>query len=306
MRAGNPPRWISGELLCQFAAEHTTAHRICSAPDRWVERFGNDYLVSYKTDAEDLIEALPAWLETHDLALDRIFRKHLPRQNAERIAPVLHSGDPTIDLATWVEERDVQFGIDFGAGYSAGLFVDQRANRAWARERRPGSVLNCFAYTCAFSVVTALEGARTVSIDLSRKSLDRGRANFERNGLDPAPHRFIADDVLDVLPRLSRRGERFDMIILDPPTFSRGNKGRRFDVEEDLETLILSALDVAGPGAHILVSTNCTRIDRHGLERMTRFALRTQRRAADFFHTEPPPDIPAFAAPSTLWLTLRG
>ena len=118
-------------------------------------------------------------------------------------------------------------------------------------------------------------------------------------------HRFLADDVLDVLPRLERRGEKFDAIILDPPTFSRGNRGRRWQVEEQIEDLLRAALELAGPGAAILISTNCTKLDRRALEQAGRFALKTARRGGDF-HSEPPlPDFPAGEGAQTLWLHLR-
>ncbi|MGB8168331.1 MAG: hypothetical protein WCF18_12610, partial [Chthoniobacteraceae bacterium] len=109
----------------------------------------------------------------------------------------------------------------------------------------------------------------------------------------------------DVIPRLARRGERFDCIILDPPTFSRGNKGRRFQVERDLEALLQAALEIATPRARILLSTNCTRLTRRELERIARFALKFQRQTADF-HNEPElPDIPRDAGAQTLWLSLK-
>ena len=111
--------------------------------------------------------------------------------------------------------------------------------------------------------------------------------------------------MLDVLPRLARKNETFDVIILDPPTFSRGNKGRRFQVEQDLEALLLAALELAAPRAKVLVSTNCTRLPRRALESIARFALKATRRAADF-HAEPPlPDVPPAAAAQTLWLSLK-
>ena len=202
----------------------------------------------------------------------------------------------------------MKFGLDFGAGYSAGLFLDQRANRAVARTGDVRRLLNTFAYTCSFSVAAALAGAETVSVDLSKKSLDRGRENFALNGLDPIAergHRFLADDVLEVLPRLARRGEKFDAIILDPPTFSRGNKGRKFQIEHDLEALFLAALEVAAPRARVLLSTNCTRLDRRALESIARYGLKIGRRAGDL-HSEPElPDIPAAQCAQTLWVTLK-
>ena len=264
-------------------------------------------LISYQDDpTRDALHAgLRAWSAKHGYAPRRIFGKFLPRQNADRVAPVLIEGDSALPLTTIVEENGMRFGLDFGAGYSAGLFIDQRANRAFLRRSTPHRLLNTFAYTCSFSVAAALAGAETVSVDLSKKSLDRGRENFALNGLDVAAHRFFADDVLDVLPRLARKGETFDAIVLDPPTFSRGNKGRRFQVESDLEALLLAALEVAAPRAKILLSTNCTKLPRRALENIARFALKATRRAADF-HAEPPlPDIPADAAAQTLWLSLK-
>ena len=207
-------------------------------------------------------------------------------------------------METVVQEAGMRFGLDFAAGYSAGLFIDQRANRALVCRRGAARLLNTFAYTCSFSVAAAMAGAETVSVDLSKKSIDRGRANFALNGLDQTKHRFIADDVLDVLPRLARRGEKFDAIVLDPPTFSRGNKGRKWQVENDFEDLLLATLELAAPKARILLSTNCTRLHRRALENIARFALKITRRAASF-HQEPAlPDIPAPFAAHTLWLFL--
>ncbi len=302
-----PPRWIDAPLLAAFAATGTDAHRLASSGDAWLERFGGDLLLSHQTDParDELLRQWPAWSAAQGVKVERLFAKFIPLKNAERIAPALLTGDPAAPLETVVRENGLRFGLDFAAGYSAGLFIDQRANRTFLRRSGVRRLLNTFAYTCSFSVTAALAGAETLSVDLSKKSLDRGRANFALNDLDPAGHRFLADDVLDVLPRLARRGETFDAIILDPPTFSRGNKGRRFQVEDDLETLLAAALEVAAPHARILLSTNCARLARRDLERIARFALKLQRRAGDF-HSEPPlPDFPAGQGAQTLWLTLK-
>src|SRR5262249_20095902 len=148
-------------------------------------------------------------------------------------------------LQTIVTERHLRFGIDFTAGYSAGLFLDQRENRSHLRRIAPRRLLNCFAYTCSFSVAAASAGALTLNIDLSSKSLGRGRDNFALNNLSTVDQRFIADDVFAVLPRLARRGEKFDAIILDPPTFSRSHEGKAFQVERDFEKLLLGAVELA-------------------------------------------------------------
>src|SRR6266404_2746412 len=90
-------------------------------------------------------------------------------------------------------------GTDFGTGYSPVLFLEQREKRRYVRHITPKRLLNCFAYTCSFSVSAAYVGAATLNIDLSKKSLARGRENFALNCLPTIEHRFIADDVRAVL-----------------------------------------------------------------------------------------------------------
>ena len=299
--------WISPELFAAFEAEGTSAHRLFTSRDAWVERLGRDVLISFKTDTarDEALAGLREWESRTGFQSERVFSRFLPRQNAERVAPVLMVGDPAASLHSVVTERGVRFGIDFGAGYSAGLFIDQRANRGRVRKLAPKRMLNTFAYTCSFSVVAAMAGAQTLSIDLSKKSLDRGRKNFELNGLPFDGQRFLADDVLDVLPRLERRGEKFDLIVLDPPTFSLGNRGRRWQVEEQIEDLLRTALELAAPKAAILISTNCTKLDLSALERTARFALKTARLGGNISHEPPLPDFPPGEGAQTLWVSLR-
>ena len=147
-----------------------------------------------------------------------------------------------------------------------------------------------------------MAGAQTLSVDLSKKSLDRGRANFVLNALPVESHRFMADDVLDLMPRLERRGEKFDAIVLDPPTFSRGNRGRRWQVEQGMEELVLAALEILAPQGALLLSTNCTKLTRRALEAIARFALKTRRRSASFHYEPKLPDFDPGEGAQTLWL----
>ena len=125
------------------------------------------------------------------------------------------------------------------------------------------------------------------------------------NNLPLDGHRFLADDVLEVLPRLERRGEKYDLIILDPPTFSLGNKGRRWRVEEQIEDLLRAALEIATPKAALLVSTNCTKLDRATLERTVRFMLKTSRLGGEISFEPALPDFPDGEGAQTLWVQLR-
>ncbi len=299
--------WIDPDLHRNFIGQQIDAIRLCTAPDGWVERYGVDVLISHKTDGalERLKTELCLWALNVDFKFRRVFARFLPKQNADREAPTLVLGDPDTNLESTALERSLCYAIDFSAGYSVGLFIDQRENRRFVRELAPATLLNCFAYTCSFSVAAATVGARTVSVDLSKKSLARGRENFALNSIPTTDHQFIADDVMSVLPRLGRRGEKFDVIILDPPTFSRTHRGKTFQVENDFETLLLAALEVAARTARILLSTNCSTLGERALEVMGRYCLKASRRAGDF-HREPAlPDFPPGVGAATLWLTLR-
>jgi 23S rRNA (cytosine1962-C5)-methyltransferase len=299
--------WLSAAQHAVFEAAGTTAHRLASGSGGWVEWLAGDAMISYKTDAalHELLQGLDQWTFASGYQPQRIFTRFLPIKNQERVAPQLHFGEADKSPATVVTEAGIRYGLDFEAGYSHGLFLDQRANRALVSTLRPKRMLNTFAYTCSFSVVAALVGAETVSVDLSKKSLDRGRENFSINGIDDSGHRFIADDVLDVLPRLGNRGDRFDAIILDPPTFSRGNKGRRWQVEQHFEDLLHAALELAMPKCSILLSTNCTTLTPTALERMARICAKTKHRTADYIRTAPLVDFPSGHGATTLWMKLR-
>jgi len=138
-------------------------------------------------------------------------------------------GEPAPEAFT-VRENGRRFEIRFGEGYSVGLFLDQRDNRrrlllnhvaadfpAFPAGAPGAEVLNVFAYTGGFSVCAAQAGARTTSLDLSRKCLDWARRNFVLNDLAPSAHEFICGDAFDWLRRLGRKGRRFDAVLLDPP-----------------------------------------------------------------------------------------
>lgn len=298
--------WIERDLLEKLTSEGTNAHRVFTSRNAWIERLGSDYLISYKDSADlaTLQNDLQGWNSFCELASPRVFARYLAIQNNERNAPALLSGDASLSLETNVLENHIRYNLDFAAGYSVGLFLDQRANREYLKSLSPQRLLNTFAYTCSFSIVAAGAGAKTVSIDLSAKSIGRGKANFALNNMSTEGHRFLADDALEVMPRLIRKMELFDAIILDPPTFSRGAKGKKFQVEKNLGDLLHLALELAAPQAKILLSTNCTRLDLALLQTLAKGELRIAQRRAEFYVSEPLPDFPDGEGATTLWLLL--
>lgn len=299
--------WIDLTLHQKLLAEPTDAIRLSTGPEGWVEQFGTDVLISHKRHhgLERLIQEFLSWASKGDFKYDRIFARYLPKRNADRETPTLVIGQQTASKQSAIVERGLRYGVDFAAGYSVGFFIDQRENRQFSRNIAPRRLLNCFAYTCSFSVAAAAAGATTVSIDLSKKSLDRGRQNFVMNSLPTNDHRFLVDDVAEALPRLARKGEKFDVIILDPPTFSRSHRGKPFQVERDFEGLLLAALEVAEKSGRVLLSTNCLNLRERALEGVARFCLKATRRSGTFHRERPLPDFPPGAGAATVWLTLR-
>jgi 23S rRNA (cytosine1962-C5)-methyltransferase len=125
-------------------------------------------------------------------------------------------------------------------------------------------VLNCFAYTCGFGAAAALAGAETVNIDLSKRYLEWGRRNYELNGIEPAGHEFIYGDALNWMERFARKGRKFDVVILDPPTFSRDKEGRVFKIEDGFAGLVRAAQAVLTETGAMFCSTNQRRMTPEG------------------------------------------
>lgn len=170
---------------------------------------------------------------------------------------VITSSEPL--PARWhAHEENLRFLFCRDRGLSAGLFLDQRANRRWVTQTRPPTVLNLFCYTGGFSVAAAVAGARhVVSVDLSRHFLEWAKENFQANRLDPADSRFEfrAMEARDYLRWAEKKGLQFDLVICDPPSFARTENGV-FRIETELEALINSCLAVTKDGGRLLFSTN--------------------------------------------------
>jgi 23S rRNA (cytosine1962-C5)-methyltransferase len=216
-------------------------------------------------EASAYLAVLPDVTAVYHKTLNRQVRRTTP----EEASPQLLHGDPLHEPFT-ILENGLRFEMSVGEGYSTGLFLDQRDNRrrlltghvAAGFPLRDGaasgdsSVLNTFAYTCGFSVCAAQGGAHTTSLDLSKKYLEWGRRNFRLNGLDPAQHDFIYGDVFDWLRRFNRKARKFDVIVLDPPTFSQSKAEGMFRVTQDYGRLVELAVPLLKPQGVLFAATN--------------------------------------------------
>jgi len=199
------------------------------------------------------------------LGFDGVYLKVRPRQANvlvdTRTADLAPSspvrGAPAPDPLPILEEG-MPLLVRLGDGLSTGVFLDQRGNRRRVRElARDASVANLFAYTCAFTVAAALGGARrTVSVDASAAALERGRENLAHAGvLEGAEHAFAADDVFNWLRRAAGKSDRYDLIVLDPPSYSTTKRGR-FVADTDYAGLAAQCLALLAPGGKLLACTN--------------------------------------------------
>lgn len=299
MRAG----WIARGVFEELLAGGTTAFRLWAGAGAWVERFGNSALVSASSEAglKELVN------ETQEFAAEigwdcrRVYGRLLVRGPGAGDTPVLLAGDGGESVREVVLENGVRYEVDFAASYSVGLFCDQRENRMFLKRRGVKNLLNTFSYTCAFSVVAAAGGAKTTSVDVSKSALMRGRANFEWNGIAREGHRFVADDVGTYLQRLERRGERFDAIVLDPPTFGRGGGKRTFQITKDFPELVRTAGVLAEPGAAILLSANYLPWTDHELEAVARSELPA---GTQFVRAQHPMDFEPGTGAVSVWAIL--
>lgn len=286
----------------------------------YLDALGPFHLLHSDPDSEGEPETPPG-IEVAHLHHRRLNRR-VGFSGTEENCPRWIRGDRAPE-AFMIRENGVRYEIRFDQGYSVGLFLDQRDNRrrlltghvaaGFALQGSPGTppeVLNCFAYTCAFSVCGALGGARVTSLDLSRKYLDWGRRNFEANGLDPADHDFIFGDVFDWLRRLGKKGRLFDTVLLDPPTFSRSKERGDFRAERDFGALAASAAAVLKPGGVLFASTNAARLEPEAFLAQIRGALAgVGRRVVSEHYVPQPPDFPVSreepAYLKTVWMRVH-
>ncbi|MGQ9649185.1 MAG: class I SAM-dependent rRNA methyltransferase [Phycisphaerae bacterium] len=210
------------------------------------------------------------------LGATAVYRKWFVRSRGRvdpRIAEAHKDAEPWLGQAVApeyaVREHGLQFLVRPYDGFAYGLFLDHRDNRKRVGELSAGRrVLNLFAYTCGFSVAAAVGGAiQVASVDAHKRYLEWGKRNFELNGVDLTAHRFYCSDVFEFYKRARRQGLRYDLIILDPPTFSRQRQPRRvFVLEEELERLCAGAIELLEQDGLLLLATNDRAISRQRLE----------------------------------------
>jgi 23S rRNA (cytosine1962-C5)-methyltransferase len=240
-------------------------------------------------------------------------RTDLRRADHGELAPVTPVRGDAAPSPLDVREGSLRVAVELGDGLSTGLFIDQRDNRERVRATASGRrVLNLFSYTCSFSVAAALGGAaRVTSVDLSRRALRRGEHNFRLNDLDPAQHAFVCEDVLRYLTRATERGDRFELVILDPPSFSTAGKGKVLRVERDYARLVELCIKLLPDRGQLLAVTNHRKTSASALRRLVLAEAERARRTIESVKViqsgHDCPEGPEGPHPSkSVWLSLAG
>ncbi len=254
----------------EFFFSKSNAYRLLSgadetAPGIIVEQYGPVLLFQIWPDdfgfSDADVKAAGEWLMALTGAKSLYCKKFEKDRSGKPPDEKLYDDKPLLGAvsaeAFEVSENGVRFEVRPFSGYMTGLFMDQRENRRWIASQANGkSLLNLFAYSCTFSVAAAFYGAKsTTNVDLSGKYLTMGKRNFEINAIPLTEHRFFADDCRDFLRRQQKREERYDIVVLDPPSFSRNVK-KVFRLEEEVQNLVTAASALVAPQGHFFFSCN--------------------------------------------------
>lgn len=321
---------VAIELRQTLINDDTNVYRLIhgaadNAPGLYIDRFG-DWLLAQSEQAltEKDIEFIKTVAEKTQAkgVYHKLLIKQVRQHKTEEVSPKHILGEPA-PTTFIVQENGVKFEVTFKEGYSTGLFLDQRENRrkvlvnlvkknfrVFPYQYQNATLLNTFAYTCGFSVCAAIAGVRTVSVDLSAKYLEWGKRNFKLNNLDPQNHEFLKGDVFSWFKRFIKRGRVFDVIILDPPTFSQSRESGVFQAYKDYPELLSQALHLLNTKGVLFASLNTSSVEPEKFVEMAKQTVEKSGRKILRLHFEPqsfdfPSNRELSAYLKTLWIKIK-
>jgi 23S rRNA (cytosine1962-C5)-methyltransferase len=218
-----------------FFGDDTTAYRLCNGegdrvPGFVLDRYGDVGVIRLDTEAwtphlAQIAEALEASLGARGVR-SLALRLSAPGPDGKKLQRL--TGAPLPDRQI-VLERGMRMEVDLAQGQKTGAFLDQRENRARVRALARGRrrVLNLFSYAGGFSIAAALGGAlATTSVDIAAAAHAAAQRTFRENGVDPSGHTFVSADAFMFLEQAAKRGERYDLVISDPPSFAPSERAK--------------------------------------------------------------------------------
>lgn len=171
----------------------------------------------------DIIEALKNCLHEYGMDIRGVYERSDAKvrllEGMERYKGFI---GPSFDTKVIIEENGVKYYVDVEDGQKTGFFLDQKYNRLAVRKLcKDAKVLDCFTHTGSFALNAGFAGAKSVlGVDASELAVRQATENAALNGLSDSV-KFICEDVFELLPELERKGEKFDVVILDPPAFTK-------------------------------------------------------------------------------------
>ncbi len=184
----------------------------------------------------------------------------------EQVTHEVIKGDPTYPKV--VQEHHINYMIDLLDGAMSGLFMDQRDVRnKIIKNYTPRNMLNLFSYSGSFSIVAALNGATTTSVDAANRTTELIERNMALNEIDPTEHSIYIMDVFNYFDYAKKYQLMYDFIMIDPPSFARVND-RIFSVLSDYPKLIKDAVEVVEDNGTIVLSTNHSDISLKDFKKM--------------------------------------
>ena len=182
--------------------------------------------------------------------------------------------------STWqIHYHELVFNLKLMGFKHTGLFPEQAYNWNLIQEKikdakRDVKVLNLFAYTGAASVAALSAGASVCHVDSSRGMVEWAKENVKSSGLEDKPIRFIVDDCKKFVEREIRRGNKYDIILMDPPSFGRGANGQVWDIEKDLYELVnLCSKLLSDNPIMFLINSYTTGLSMNVLENILKICL---------------------------------
>lgn len=212
-----------------------------------------------ETHQKDIESALQEVLQISPQ--NQYFKTREKQKGNEQYRPL----DPRSSEFFIIDEPPFQFMVNLERYLDTGLFLDHRPLRQFLLQNcLDKKVLNLFCYTGSLSVAAARGGGKVTSIDMSRTYLEWAQENFRINDLDPDRHSFSQADVLQELEGRKAAKQKYDIIILDPPSFSNSKRMEEdLDVERDHPLLIRDCMQLLSPEGKLIFSTNKRKFELH-------------------------------------------
>lgn len=253
-------RWPTKRMITCYRVYNRDIPEIPLMVDRYEDCL---YIAEYFRPHDRDVAQQADWLElmlktaarTLDVPREKVFLRHRRRQSGD--AQYQKLADRSYTLAA--HEGGLRFEVNLSDYLDTGLFLDHRITRDMVRHEAKGKrVLNLFAYTGSFSVYAAAGGASQVTtVDLSNTYLDWAVRNFKLNGLPLERHRFVREDTMSFLEDSVSTSERYDLAIIDPPTYSNSKRTETdWDIQLDHPALLNAVTKVMPPGGVIYFSSN--------------------------------------------------